>query len=1176
MAGIATAGAALGVTAAIGGLVALGAAAINASAKFEAYRASLTTILGDSDKAAQAFDRLTQFAAATPFSLDQSVEGFIKLKALGLTPSEAALTSYGNTASAMGKDLNQMIEAVADAATGEFERLKEFGIKSKIQGDQVSFTFQGVTTKVANNSKEIQGYLQGIGNVNFAGAMAKQMATFNGATANLSDTVQQTMAKIGDGLNKPIASVINLMTSGLSAVTPFLAGIGNMFGGLISGIASIIGGIGSMFGAITNGGPGSLSLMERLTVIVNVMGEGFQVLGSIIGAVMGASAQIIGGVVGFMQSSFGGVLAWLGVSFETGGRSWGNSIMGVLRAVKAVVGLMPKLFSLAVNDVMRMFRDLGQGIMAFLSGNWSKGISFFNKDQFSNTAKGLDAVGKTFGKVYSDVKGADAAWTRMTGGGKPKGSLSLDQLAGAAPTPTPTSSDKKDAAKKAAEDAAKKAAERIKKENEFFSALDENAKMAAMLPLEAERYNKELELRKILGDGELKDAIQLSSVQREHIQNALALKSTNELIKSAKEAIQGADIDAARIQSQIALATGVTAEKAAENLAVEQKLWPIKQAAMIRGISLADAELARQLSILDAKERQNYQAERANDLAKSLTQSGIDFGKGAVATDGSTAAKKTLAQTSYDQRMKELNAAKSSLSPAEFRAGVVKAGREFREQIADAASGFATRLGGVLDDIGNRIGGKIGAIIGAGGGVATSMGGFAKTAADTSKSIQGLFSNPDSALAKGIGKSVGGAMAGLEIGEKIGGAMKSLGLKGGETGSKIGGAVGGLTGNPLIAAGASVIGGLIGSLFYKAPKGQATITGLNSVAVTGNKKGVREAAGTMAGEVTSGLAKLASDLGGEVGAFRVSIGKYKDDIRVNPTGGVVGGKKGSGAITYKTEAEAVAAAIKAAIGQGAITGLSDLANKALRSLDADGAVSFVQSWNDAMTEFASMTNPVKASIDAIIDPLNKMRETMNLIGASSSDMAKLNAYEAMKMDQLLKEKTKTFADLIESLNGEQSGVTALDRLNADMKKFDAFKSDIAAGKQVDESAFSSLVTKIMGENKDVWGTSTSQSQSIRNMLIDTVNAAERLVRNEFTPVMGGAVISANDNGVMAANDSTANAVNAGNAVISARIDGTNTALSLNNAYQEKILETLQGLAVPGSVQFGTNSRAAQV
>jgi hypothetical protein len=49
-ASIGFAGAALGATALVGGLVALGSAAVAASAQFQSYKASLTTVLGDSEK----------------------------------------------------------------------------------------------------------------------------------------------------------------------------------------------------------------------------------------------------------------------------------------------------------------------------------------------------------------------------------------------------------------------------------------------------------------------------------------------------------------------------------------------------------------------------------------------------------------------------------------------------------------------------------------------------------------------------------------------------------------------------------------------------------------------------------------------------------------------------------------------------------------------------------------------------------------------------------------------------------------------------------------------------------------------------------------------------------------------------------------------------------------------
>jgi len=106
------------------GLASLATDAFNTFRSFESMNAGLKTVTGSAEAASVAFKQIQEFAKTTPYTLDQSVQGFQKLKALGLDPSMSALQSYGNTAAAMGKDLTQMIEAVADASTGEFERLK--------------------------------------------------------------------------------------------------------------------------------------------------------------------------------------------------------------------------------------------------------------------------------------------------------------------------------------------------------------------------------------------------------------------------------------------------------------------------------------------------------------------------------------------------------------------------------------------------------------------------------------------------------------------------------------------------------------------------------------------------------------------------------------------------------------------------------------------------------------------------------------------------------------------------------------------------------------------------------------------------------------------------------------------------------------------------------------------
>nr|WP_279086781.1 tape measure protein [Comamonas thiooxydans] len=161
---------------------------VSVQREFDVLNSSLVTVTGSSAAAQREMGWLKDFAKDTPYGLAQATEAFVKMKALGLNPTRESLTSFGNTASAMGKDLLQMIEAVADASSGEFERLKEFGVKSSQEGENVKFTFQGVTTTVRNSSEEITAYLEAIGNNQFASAMAERAQTLDGAIAALGDT----------------------------------------------------------------------------------------------------------------------------------------------------------------------------------------------------------------------------------------------------------------------------------------------------------------------------------------------------------------------------------------------------------------------------------------------------------------------------------------------------------------------------------------------------------------------------------------------------------------------------------------------------------------------------------------------------------------------------------------------------------------------------------------------------------------------------------------------------------------------------------------------------------------------------------------------------------------------------------------------------------------------------
>lgn len=178
---------------------------IEVNREFDKLNAGLLTATGSAEDAKIAFGAIEDFATRTPFSLSETTSAFVKMVNYGLQPSERALRSYGNTASALGKDVIQMVEAVADAQTGEFERLKEFGVKTRQQGDQVTFTFRGVSTTVGKTSKEIQDYLINLGETNFSDAMANRMDTLDGKLSNLGDAWDKTFREIG---SSPIGDLI--------------------------------------------------------------------------------------------------------------------------------------------------------------------------------------------------------------------------------------------------------------------------------------------------------------------------------------------------------------------------------------------------------------------------------------------------------------------------------------------------------------------------------------------------------------------------------------------------------------------------------------------------------------------------------------------------------------------------------------------------------------------------------------------------------------------------------------------------------------------------------------------------------------------------------------------------------------------------------------------------------
>jgi phage tail tape-measure protein len=138
-------------------IVAIGAGAaakgmFNVAVSFETLELSLRTVTGSAEEAKKAMDWITEFTATTPYELEEVANAFKKLSAYGLAPQKY-LRSLGDTAAAMAKHLDQAVEMFADATTGQFERLKEFGMRASVEGEKVTFSWLQTASRCKRPSR---------------------------------------------------------------------------------------------------------------------------------------------------------------------------------------------------------------------------------------------------------------------------------------------------------------------------------------------------------------------------------------------------------------------------------------------------------------------------------------------------------------------------------------------------------------------------------------------------------------------------------------------------------------------------------------------------------------------------------------------------------------------------------------------------------------------------------------------------------------------------------------------------------------------------------------------------------------------------------------------------------------------------------------------------------------
>lgn len=158
--------------------------------QFEQYQIQLEGIEGSAKAAKSAMAWVTEFAKVTPYELDEVMEAFTRLKGAGLDPLDGTLKALGDGASGNNKQLLDAVEMMQDAMQGGFERLKEFNVSARVEGNRtvLSYVKGGkAIQKVVEGTRglPIRDAINEIFNDRFGGGMERQSKTMFGIISNL-------------------------------------------------------------------------------------------------------------------------------------------------------------------------------------------------------------------------------------------------------------------------------------------------------------------------------------------------------------------------------------------------------------------------------------------------------------------------------------------------------------------------------------------------------------------------------------------------------------------------------------------------------------------------------------------------------------------------------------------------------------------------------------------------------------------------------------------------------------------------------------------------------------------------------------------------------------------------------------------------------------------------------
>jgi hypothetical protein len=333
------------------------------------------------------------------------------------------------------------------------------------------------------------------------------------------------------------------------------------------------------------------------------------------------------------------------------------------------------------------------------------------------------------------------------------------------------------------------------------------------------------------------------------------------------------------------------------------------------------------------------------------------------------------------------------------------------------------------------------------------------------------------------------------------------GSSAGDVAGSVGGASGllnkvkipGIGGLGDIAGGAMLAMTVFSSLMKKTKTGSATLSFANGElgvgATRGNSQSRIGAAKDGVGGIADMLTQIAEGLGGTIsGAGSVSLGMRKKSYVVDPTG--QGRTKGAGVLKFKDEQDAIEAAVRDALQDGVISGISEAAKRILSSgQDLQKAIQKAATIESIPKALKARLNPVGAALDELNAKWDQTIATLKEGGASAEQMADAEKLYRLEREDALKAANDNLKEFINSLNfGSSSTYSLIDQSKAARADLDKYLGNINSGNfgAVDQQKYLASAQSFLEIQRELSGSGTGWFNSVDELRTATQKLADGL------------------------------------------------------------------------------------